>query len=886
MTGLGDSSDKVREQQNTEKKLLQQFNSNTQRRPEIFKQLTGVEYTPENLEKFIKGEIKLKSEIALQSYKEGQEMATDVGADIVSGIAAVGIYSAAVAAAPFTGGASIAVGIAAAGTSAAAIKTGLKAADAISGGRKYTLKDATHDATTGAFSGILAPVTGGLGGAVGKTVATKLGIQAVKQVGKEVVEETAKGGIKTTVKNILTNPTGYEYIGGTALKQTTAKAAEMAADGAISGSVDNAFRTAYDGGSVTDILKAAGEGFVGGAILSPVIGGGMKVAGNIGPKMIYKELPFGELPADVPQIVIPKKTSTDLYPASDAAELAKMKNALREYANGLENIELEEITAQPYQKEVVATKTKEKFCIDPEAKDLQIGEQYKIIRTQNDGTYTIYKATQSGSNPGFWVEHNNSGDLYYFKTGNGQQNITEHVASQLYKAAGIDTPDMNLVAAPGFNNNIGVDNCWIKSKAITGLTSIQNDPKLAYEGFAVDAWLANWDAVCSGNTCIKNGSAVRLDFGGTLNFRARGAKKSFGNQVPELSTLLDPKINPESARIFKNMSREDLIKSLERVQSVTNDDIQNLYNSVRLYVNPEIFSTIQNRKNYLGYILNEAKHIDVKPNESISDYVKRVEEIVATKYKLPIKKMNTESEKRIRIMNNLIEQRNQLSNEDNLAIWDYKGSTFTANTCIQRGDLNNPLVTKLDQALDKTSLPEDIILYRGDHFIIDSHTNLRYASLFPEFNGCSFYKMREVSPNNWIYDKDAPAIAQKHIDNEQFTYKVDMDEIIKKIFKKGKVIKEEQFVSTTVSPNVAQDFGSSQTDIIYRFKAPKGTKATSPEKLDPANYGRDKALVIGNLTGRLEGSEAEILLKRGFSYRMDNLKKENGKYIIECTILK
>lgn len=87
--------------------------------------MTGVDYTPENLERFIKNEIQLKSEQALSGYQEGQEMAVDAGADIVSGIAAVGIYTAAVAAAPFSGGASIAVGVAAAGASAAAIKTGL-----------------------------------------------------------------------------------------------------------------------------------------------------------------------------------------------------------------------------------------------------------------------------------------------------------------------------------------------------------------------------------------------------------------------------------------------------------------------------------------------------------------------------------------------------------------------------------------------------------------------------------------------------------------------------------------------------------------------------------------------------------------------------------------
>lgn len=285
LTGIGDSSDEVREQQKSEKKLFQQFNNNVKRRPEIFKELTGADYTLGNIEKFIKGEIKLKSEIALQGYNEGQDMAVDIGADIVSGIAAVGIYTASVAAAPFSGGTSIAVGVAAAGASAAAIKTSLKAADAVSGGRQYTLKDAGHDAATGAFSGVLAPITGGFGGAVGKTVATKLGVQVVKQVGKEMAEETAKGGFKQAVKTALTNPTGYEYAGGNIAKRALASGAEMAADGAVGGAVDNAFRTAYDGGSAEEVLNSAVEGFAGGAIMSPVIGGGMKTLGKAGYKL-------------------------------------------------------------------------------------------------------------------------------------------------------------------------------------------------------------------------------------------------------------------------------------------------------------------------------------------------------------------------------------------------------------------------------------------------------------------------------------------------------------------------------------------------------------------------------------------------------------------------
>lgn len=283
LTGIGDSSDKVREQQKADLKALESGNI-----AEAFKKITGLDYTVENVNKFLNNEVQTKSETALNGYTEGQEMASDITADIVSGIAAVGIYTAAVAAAPFTGGASIAVGVVAAGASAAAIKTGIKYADAKSDGREYTADNLKKDLATGAFSGVLAPITGGMGGAVGKTVATKVGIQAVKQVGKEVAEEAVEQTAKGFVKTMLTNPTGYEYIGGSLAKRGLAFAAEAATDGAIGGAVDNAFRTAYDGGGVNEIAQSAVEGFVGGAIMSPVIGGGMKVAGKGAQKIFGK----------------------------------------------------------------------------------------------------------------------------------------------------------------------------------------------------------------------------------------------------------------------------------------------------------------------------------------------------------------------------------------------------------------------------------------------------------------------------------------------------------------------------------------------------------------------------------------------------------------------
>lgn len=287
-TGIGDGSDKAQQQINAERKLLNQVKTGKISKKD-FKNATGVEYTKENLEKFKRGELS-QATAKINGYKEGQEMAADVVGDMVSGIAAVTIYTAAVAAVPFTGGASIAVGVAAATASGALIKAGVKALDTVGTDKKYTMKDFGHDLATGAFSGALAPITGGLGGAVGKTVATKLGIQAVKQVGKEVAEEVVETGVKQGLKTALTNPAGYEYVGGTLLKRGTAMAAEMATDGALGGAIDGGFRAGLDNNWDTEaMLDGAVEGGIGGAIMSPIIGGGFKTMGKGAQKVFGKD---------------------------------------------------------------------------------------------------------------------------------------------------------------------------------------------------------------------------------------------------------------------------------------------------------------------------------------------------------------------------------------------------------------------------------------------------------------------------------------------------------------------------------------------------------------------------------------------------------------------
>lgn len=279
-TGIGDGSDKAQKQINAERNLLKQMRRpNSKIDAKQFEKITGQKYTKANLEKFKKGDFSQASK-KVDGYKEGQEMAVDVAADVVSGVASFAIYSTAVATAPFTGGTSIALGVALAAGSGALIKSGIKCADAVSGGRKYTLNDFSKDSKTGAVSGVLAPLTGGFGGAVGKTVATKLGLQAVKTVGKEIAEDVVENSFKQTLKTSLLNPTGYKYVGESAGKKFLTYGSEILTDGAISGSVDNGFRTAVNGGSISDVMTSAGEG----ALYAPLTGAGMKItAGKLIP---------------------------------------------------------------------------------------------------------------------------------------------------------------------------------------------------------------------------------------------------------------------------------------------------------------------------------------------------------------------------------------------------------------------------------------------------------------------------------------------------------------------------------------------------------------------------------------------------------------------------
>ena len=257
-----------------------------------FKNLTGIgagsNKAEKAIENFESGKISQEEMIkAVNGYKEGQEQCVDMVADIVSGIASFGAFALAtgvgIAASPFTGGASlglVAAGFGVAGVAGAASKVAIKGIDSAVGGRKYD--SFVYDLATGGVNGIFAPVTAGVGGAAGKAVAGKVGVTAVREGGEVILRETLEGTAKGALaKTLLT--TNVTYTGGTLASRALAMGTDMAVNGAISGAVDSATR--YVAGDSKDkslegFMTEVGTGTIGGLILSPVIGGGMRVLGN------------------------------------------------------------------------------------------------------------------------------------------------------------------------------------------------------------------------------------------------------------------------------------------------------------------------------------------------------------------------------------------------------------------------------------------------------------------------------------------------------------------------------------------------------------------------------------------------------------------------------
>lgn len=192
---------------------------------------------------------------------------------------------------------------------------------------------------------------------------------------------------------------------------------------------------------------------------------------------------------------------------------------------------------------------------------------------------------QQGSNEGGLYVNTVTGEKFYIKVPKTELHArNEALAAELYRAAGIDAPNIRLV---DWGKKLAVASQWEEGLKKPNISS-KTEMRLFHKGFAVDAWLANWDVVglSYDNIAItKNGNPFRLDTGGAMLYRAQGSPKgsAFGDKVTELDSLRNAGINPQAARVFGGISQTALINSMKLVEKISDDQIFQAINKVGFY---------------------------------------------------------------------------------------------------------------------------------------------------------------------------------------------------------------------------------------------------------------------------------------------------------------
>lgn len=191
-------------------------------------------------------------------------------------------------------------------------------------------------------------------------------------------------------------------------------------------------------------------------------------------------------------------------------------------------------------------------------------------------TMVVVGRKGKGGTPGAIYQDTSTGQKWMVKF-NGSEDavLNEVLAGRLYSLAGIEAPELHLVTIEG--------KPALASRMVDGIREVGAKELAASqavrEGFAVDAWLANWDVAGLNydNLVLLGNRAMRIDVGGALRYRAVGGLKgsAFGREVGEIESLRDG-TNAQARAVFGKITKEELEASVEKVLAIPDADIRAL----------------------------------------------------------------------------------------------------------------------------------------------------------------------------------------------------------------------------------------------------------------------------------------------------------------------
>jgi 8-oxo-dGTP pyrophosphatase MutT (NUDIX family) len=199
-----------------------------------------------------------------------------------------------------------------------------------------------------------------------------------------------------------------------------------------------------------------------------------------------------------------------------------------------------------------------------------VAEPTGLVTNEIDFSGLTKVGGQKGSNEG-GVYKDKGGNEYYVKSMDEAHAKNERLAASLYQLTGAPTLDYVDVKPNGNTHFVATKFEKLEKGNVSEFDKY--DRQAAQVNFATHAWLANWDAAGTGGDnqgVSKTGTVKTLDVGGSLEYRAKGAPKgaAFGTSVEEFNTLRDPSKNADAAKLFGDMTNEQIKASVEKVASI------------------------------------------------------------------------------------------------------------------------------------------------------------------------------------------------------------------------------------------------------------------------------------------------------------------------------
>lgn len=198
----------------------------------------------------------------------------------------------------------------------------------------------------------------------------------------------------------------------------------------------------------------------------------------------------------------------------------------------------------------------------------------------------------AGGTTGARIVKDASGQKYIMKKGAmgvpAVRIAEEHAADLLYRAAGVNVPEGATYAMP--DGSIVKLTKFLDGKIqslgeyLNTATSAQRTKILAeaQKNFHIDAWLGNWDVAGADldNLLVADGKLFRVDNGGSLNYRAQGARKGEQGVAPfdkngvaelwtmrthsiDLENINETRVNRSAQRVFGSASPYQIAREIQ-----------------------------------------------------------------------------------------------------------------------------------------------------------------------------------------------------------------------------------------------------------------------------------------------------------------------------------